>query len=325
MSELETVKGIGPKTKEKLLEAGISTIAQLATKRPEELADILKINKKAAKMIINDAKSKALEKAIRLTTLKEILEHKKERVVKISTGSLALDSLLKGGVPTEAITIIAGEFASGKTQICKQLAVNTIKMGRKVAWIETESGTFAPDRILEIAEANNVEIDLEKDIYIIPAISVTDPYKQFLAYELIDKWAEENNIDLGLIVIDSFTAKFRSYFTGREMLPDRAAEESRHFGYLDYLASKYNCAIVATCQVMDVPDTQSQLGVIVKTGTKKMPVGGNVLKHSGTYILMVHKVKLDEWEMIVIDAPNIPFSSARFRILPSGIKDVRTR
>ena len=76
---------------------------------------------------------------------------------------------------------------------------------------------------------------------------------------------------------------------------------------------------------MDIPDATLQLKAIVKTGTRKRIVGGNVLLHSGTYILMMHKVKMDEWELIVADAPDIPFSSVRFRILPSGIKDVRTR
>jgi len=323
--KLEDVKGIGPKTAEKLREKGIGTVEELATKRPEELAEILNISKKAAKLIVNDAKSMALDRALTIKTLKERLEYKKQRECLISTGSIALDNLLKGGVHTDAITILAGEYASGKTQLCKQLAVNTVKLGRKVAWIETESGTFSVDRILEIAKANGVEIDLEKDIFVIEARDITDPYKQFLAYELIDKWATENKVDLGLLVIDSFSAKFRSYFTGREMLPDRAAEEARHFGFLDYIASKYNCAVVMTCQVMDVPDPNLQLGAIVKTGTRKRIVGGNVLLHSGTYILMMHKVKMDEWELIVADAPDIPFKSVRFRILPSGIKDVRTR
>jgi len=323
--ELLAVKGIGVKTLEKLLDAGIDTLPKLAVRRPEEIADILDITKKSAKLMVNDAKDKALDKALEIKTLKEILEHKRTITKHISTGSLVIDNLLKGGISTEAITLLAGEYASGKSQICFQVAVNTVKMGRKVAWIETESGTFVPDRILEIAKANNVNINLDEDFIVITARDISSPYRQFLAYERIDKFVSENNIDLGLLVIDSFSAKFRSYFTGREMFPDRASETSRHFGFLDYLASKYNCAILLTCQVMDIPDSGMQLHSIMKTGTRKEIVGGNPLKHSATYILTLQKVKMNEWELIVCDAPDIPFQSVRFRILPSGIKDVVTK
>jgi len=105
------VKGIGPKTAEKLREKGIGTVEELATKRPDELAEILNISKKAAKLIVNDAKSMALDRALTIKTLKERLEYKKKRECLISTGSIALDSLLKGGVHTDAITILAREYA----------------------------------------------------------------------------------------------------------------------------------------------------------------------------------------------------------------------
>jgi len=326
MSELEQIKGIGPKVAEKLVEAGITDLAELAVRRPEEIKEILKITLKKAKDICNQAQQIALDKAIKLHTLQDIIEHKKKITKRISTGSLALDNLLKGGIPTEATTVLFGEYASGKTQLCKQLAVNCIKQyGRKVAWIETESGTFSPDRILEIAKANNVEIDLEKDFIIIPASYISTPFNQFLAYKLIEKECEEKGYDLGLLVIDSFTAKFRSFYTGREQLPDRAKETARHFGFLDRIASKFNCAVVLTCQATDVPDAQLQLKQLAKTGTRKEIVGGNIVKHSGTYLLALQKVKKDEWECIVFDAPDIPMQSVRFRILSSGIKDIVTR
>jgi RecA/RadA recombinase len=212
---------------------------------------------------------------------------------------------------------------SGKTQMCYQFAVNCIKMGKAVAWIETESSTFIASRILEIAKHNNVDIDLEKDIpFVMKALQIETPYNMFLSYEILKKYVKEHNINLGLLVIDSFSAKFRSFFTGREQLPSRSVEEARHFGYLDRICSELNCAVVLTNQVMDTPDTGGQLHNIMKTGTRKEICGGNILKHSGTYLLQVAKTKSDEWTCYIQDTPDIPFTSVQFRILGSGIKDV---
>jgi len=69
-------------------------------------------------------------------------------------------------------------------------------------------------------------------------------------------------------VVDSFTAKFRSFYTGREQLPDRAKGTARHFGFLDRIASKFNCAVVLTCQATDVPDAQLQLKQLDRIASK---------------------------------------------------------
>ena len=73
---------------------------------------------------------------------------------------------MKGGIPTEAITMFKGEYASGKSQMANQLAINTLRiLKRKVFWIETETGTFVPDRLLEMAKAVGYTIDIDKDIF----------------------------------------------------------------------------------------------------------------------------------------------------------------
>ena len=55
-------------------------------------------------------------------TAEEFLERRKT-LVRFTTGSENLDIFLKGGVETQAITEIAGEFGSGKSQICHTLCV----------------------------------------------------------------------------------------------------------------------------------------------------------------------------------------------------------
>lgn len=50
---------------------------------------------------------------------------KRREVVKITTGSKELDTLLGGGIETMSITEIFGEFRTGKTQLAHTLCVTT--------------------------------------------------------------------------------------------------------------------------------------------------------------------------------------------------------
>ena len=74
------------------------------------------------------------------------------------TGSKSLDGLLSGGIETQALTEFAGEFGSGKSQLCHTLSVtaNMPKekggLGGNVIFIDTEKlHTFRPERIHQIA------------------------------------------------------------------------------------------------------------------------------------------------------------------------------
>ena len=55
-------------------------------------------------------------------TAEEILERRKG-LVRFSTGSAKLDTFLDGGIETQAVTEITGEFGTGKSQICHTLCV----------------------------------------------------------------------------------------------------------------------------------------------------------------------------------------------------------
>lgn len=70
---------------------------------------------------------------------------KRERILRISTGSQNLDKLLLGGVESMAITEAFGEFRTGKTQLAHTLCV-TAQLPKedgggagKVAYIDTEN------------------------------------------------------------------------------------------------------------------------------------------------------------------------------------------
>jgi len=324
---LSTLKGVGAKSAEKLIDNGIDSIEKVAISRVSEISEILGWSKAKSRMLINQAKSIALDKALELKTLEEIVEYRATKIQRIPTGSSDLDAVLGGGVETDAITGLSGQFGTGKTQLCKQLAVNCKKyLDRKVAWIETEPGCFRPERILEIAEAKGVSIDPSGDIFVIPAHLIIDTARQMLAYERIEKEIKKG-VDIGLLVVDSFSARFRDEFQGREVLSGRSQETARHLGYLQYLASQYNMAVVLTIQVMGIPDSSKQLEVQMKEARPHALYGGHVLKHSvTTWIALRQKSSTRQlWEATVFDAPSLPRRSAEFVIDSSGIRDVSRR
>lgn len=71
---------------------------------------------------------------------------------KVTTSSKNFDELLGGGMETQAIVELYGEFGCGKTQVAHQMAVNVqlpVEMGGlngSVIIIDTEN-TFRPERI----------------------------------------------------------------------------------------------------------------------------------------------------------------------------------
>ncbi|WP_297535210.1 DNA repair and recombination protein RadA, partial [Thermococcus sp.] len=171
---LEDLPGVGPATAEKLREAGYDTIEAIAVASPLELKEIAGISEGAALKIIQAARE-----AANIGTFMRADEYMEKRrtIGKISTGSKALDKLLGGGIETQAITEVFGEFGSGKTQLAHTLAVMVQKppeeggLGGSVIWIDTEN-TFRPERIRQIAEARGLDPDeVLKNIYVARAFN----------------------------------------------------------------------------------------------------------------------------------------------------------
>ncbi|KAF3785701.1 Meiotic recombination DMC1-like protein [Nymphaea thermarum] len=163
-------QGINAGDVKKLQDAGIHTVNGLMMQTKKSLTSIkglseAKVDKicEAAEKLVNCGYltgNEILLKSLCISN-REINDPscflQRRSVVRITTGSQALDELLGGGIETLAITEAFGEFRSGKTQLAHTLCVSTqlpLSMhggNGKVAYIDTE-GTFRPDRIIPIAE-----------------------------------------------------------------------------------------------------------------------------------------------------------------------------
>jgi DNA repair protein RadA len=322
MKAFKDIRGIGPKGEEKLRARGIDSVEKLASLRMEQVIDILGVSRIKADEILRGAKELALERLIELQTAEDIFRYRREVVQRISTGSAALDALLGGGIETDNITALAGAFATGKSQLCHQVAVNClVDLKRKAAYLETEPNTFSPQRILQMAKGRGLEdIDL-RDIFVVSSRTITDPFRQKLAYERVER-AIRGGMDIGLLVVDSFTARFRAYYHGREMFPVRAEELANHIGILEELASKYNLAILLTTQVGGLPDEGLQLEALKRFGIRQRPYGGEYLQHSAGTWLSLRQYKKDVWEAELFDSSSLPRGTAYFRLTSEGVRDV---
>ncbi len=109
--DLEDLPGVGPTIAEKLREAGYDSIELIAVSSPAELSAIADIGEATALKIINAARKFA---NIGGFESGEVIFQRRQEIGRITTGSKALDSLLGGGVETQAITEFFGEFGSGK-------------------------------------------------------------------------------------------------------------------------------------------------------------------------------------------------------------------
>lgn len=308
--ELEELPGIGDTTADKLKDAGFKSIESIAVANPGEIKEISGIGEAAAVKIINAARD-SMEMGFMTGT--EVLE-KRKTMKKISTGSEILNELLGGGVETQAITEFFGEFGSGKTQICHQLAVN-VQMSddenglrKSVVYIDTEN-TFRPERIIQMAEGVGVDPEAVLENIIVARAYNSD--HQMIIVDRTESFIKEKNV--GTIVVDSLTSHFRADYTGRGMLAGRQQKLNRHMHDLQKLSDIYNLAVVVTNQVMARPD--------FFFGDPTTPIGGHIVGHSSTFRIYLRKSKGGKRVARLIDSPNLPEGEAIFAVVKDGVTD----
>ncbi len=310
VKELEDLPGIGPTSAEKLRASGYANIEKVAASSSYELSELLGISPENAKKAVEAAREAT---NIEVQTGAEALE-KRKAIGRISTGASGFDELLGGGVETNGITEVYGRFASGKTQIGFQLAVNVQKpvenggLGGSVLFLDTE-GTFRPERIEAIAKAQDMDPKKILDNIYLSRVMSTD--QQILTAERADKLIREKGIRL--VIVDSLMALFRSEFIGRGALNERQQKLNAHIHKLQRLADAYSLAVYITNQVMDNP------GMLF--GDPTTPVGGNVVAHAATTRLYIRKSKEEKRIIRLVDSPSMPEGETVIKITPDGIKD----
>ena len=313
-----TWEGTSSATIKRIMNEGVTTVDQLLTFTPIELADKIGSEVSTVEKVIRQAMK---EYGLIFKTGTEVSEEQADRL-HISTGSKNLDRLLKGGVEGNVLTEFIAEFHGGKTQLCKTLGVIAVnlspnttnlppdKQGRKpsVVYIDCEN-TFNAGRVEEIAEARGYNpTDTLSRFMVATAWS---SYQQAMLIKALDLVLTDNYIVL--VIVDGMLSHLRNEYIGREMLGPRQGSLGAMLGRLLSIADSYKIPVVVTNQVQ---------GNVTGYGPKFIPAGGHVMAHACTHRVMIKTKSKNAREIQVIDSPNISdMEKVRIAITTAGITD----
>jgi len=309
--ELEKIKGVGSTTASKMRSAGLTTIESLAVTPLREFRSKTGLGHETALKISQEARRMMNFGFVRAT---EIWERRKS-LFRCTTGSKQLDSMLGGGIETQAMTELIGDYGTGKTQICLTLAV-TAQLSTEqggldgnIIFIDTE-GTFSPERVYQIASERQLD---PQDILdgIVLARAYNSDHQCLLIDHLFQKCPEEN---AKLVVVDSMISHFRGEYVGRETLSERQQLLNLYLHKLVRISEAFNVAVVITNQVQANP--------AAFWGNPDRPTGGHVMAHACTHRVFLRRSKSNTRMAKLIDSPYLPENSAYFRIAETGIEDI---
>ena len=311
MVELEDLPSVGEKTAEKLRDAGFADMMRLATATAKELSVKAEIGEGVAEKVIEAARK---SEKIDFETAFDVLERRKD-VGRISVGSQGFNELIGGGIETQSITEVFGEFGSGKSQISHELAVTVqlpIEQGGlegQCVFIDTEN-TFRTERIEQIA--NGFELEHEEVLRNIHIARAFNSSHQILMAEKVNELIQQGN-NIKLVIVDSLMAHFRAEYVGRESLAVRQQKLNQHLHALQQLANTYNIAVFITNQVQAKPDSFF--------GSPTKAIGGHVLGHASTYRIWLKKGLAGKRIARLVDSPHLPEGECVFKITNEGIVD----
>ena len=337
--DLQDLPGVGPATADKLTDAGFETYESIAVASPSELSNSADVGDSTASDVINAAREEADIGGFESGT--QVLE-RREQIGKLSWQIEEVDDLLGGGIETQSITEVYGEFGAGKSQVTHQMAVN-VQLPKEhggldggAVFVDTED-TFRPERIDDMVRGLDDEIlddelerrDIEGDagddealgtlveefldkIHVAKAFNSN--HQMLLAEQAQDLAAEQEDTDwpVRMLCVDSLTAHFRAEYVGRGELAERQQKLNRHLHDLLQIGDMYNTSIVITNQVASNPDSYF--------GDPTQPIGGNILGHTSTFRIYLRKSKGDKRIVRLVDAPNLADGEAVMRVQDEGLK-----
>lgn len=319
--KLHEFKSINERILETLELNNLSSLQVIAALDVMELVELLGITEAKASKIIEEAKENLV---FEFESLKQVLS-RRSKIVKLKTGSNNIDNLLDGGIETQSIFEIYGEFASGKTHLMHQLAVLALQGGDKgglncsVLYVDTEQ-TFREKKILHIAKLRGLaEEEIEKNLIHIRAKTSEE---QSLIIEKVtanpSEVFEETDIKdhkpLRVIIIDSMISRLRSEFMGRGQLSERQQKLNHMLNLCLNFAIKTNGLVLITNQV-----TSDPAAMFFASPVKA--AGGHVMSHAATYRLYIRKGRDRKRIVKIVDAPNSPTNETVVYLTGAGLVD----
>jgi len=338
-ADLKDLPGVGPATAEKLRDSGFESYQSIAVASPGELSNTADVGEGNAADIIQAAREAADVGGFE--TGSAVLE-RREQIGKLTWGVPEVDELLGGGVETQSITEVYGEFGAGKSQVTHQLAVN-VQLPKEHGGLEggavfvDSEDTFRPERIDDMVRGLEAEVladtmelhgiegdpddedalealveSMLEEIHVAKAFNTNH---QMLLAEKANELVEESQDEefpVRVLAVDSLTAHFRAEYVGRGELAERQQKLNKHLHDLMRIGDLHNVAVLVTNQVASNPDSFF--------GDPTQPIGGNILGHTSTFRMYLRKSKENKRIVRLVDAPNLADGEAVMRVEGAGLK-----
>ena len=205
---------------------------------------------------------------------------------------------LTGGIERGAITNFYGPPGVGKTNICILAALECVKSGGRVVYIDTEGG-LSPERIKQISMGDDV---FEKLILIEP--------KTFEEQGVIINNLEAQDFDM--LILDSSVALYRLKCADptKETL-EANKELSVQLSVLSNIARKKKIPVIITAHTFKNWDT----------GENQIIGGDSVRYWSKSIVFIEHTGKMSERKATIVKHRSIPEGkSVKFEIVQEGIR-----
>lgn len=118
-------------------------------------------------------------------------------VERISTGSILLDSALKGGIPRGVTVVISGRADTGKTLLCSHIVANAVKKGLNALILDLEGRFIDLERLLNRGLTPE---QIEKHVKIMSSVFTVEDAAKIIRGELTTSEPP------AVIVVDSLAA-----------------------------------------------------------------------------------------------------------------------
>jgi DNA repair protein RadB len=208
---------------------------------------------------------------------------------------------LLGGVESSALTNFYGAPGTGKTNICLLLAVECIKNGGKVIYIDTEGG-FSADRLNQLVENRSIDEIAKK-------INLIEP-KDFKEQGDIIRGLHKKEADM--IILDSAASLYRLEYADPEKEALVANRElSRQMSILSGIAREKKIPVIITSHTYKNWETENN-----------EIVGGDSVKYWSKVLVFLERTgKMSERTATITKHRWMPEGkSVKFVITQDGIK-----
>jgi DNA repair protein RadA len=313
---VDQLDGVGAVTKKKLEAFGIKNIIDICVRGGQEVSEITGVDKtKANNWVFNSQKILEDNQLVRKTDMEimELLDYQ-ENQPRLASKCDAVDNLFNGGLVSEAVYEVYGEFGCGKTQLCLSLTAEAIAQGEDVVWIDCED-TFKPRRLREILISRELatEEDANEMLEHVKYFYTPNTEQLLGTVDSLSQLMQELNVRL--LVIDGSIGQFREEYLGRGHLSVRQNQIARLMTHIKNISFYFRCVVLFTNQVQSDPS--------VMFGDPVKPIGGNIVAHASTYRVYFKKSGKKRIARMV-DSPEHEMLDAEYQLTVRGISDVET-